>query len=459
MWLTVAVVALLWIAYSAWDSQHGETTIMDRAVAEEASLVIRTLPTEILKLNVIENFKVKPPETQTQAEAQTETQGSQKLISALHIQVWSADNRLLVLTPNTPPERFAPASLSGFATLNYQGERWRVYGLWDATNSVHVQMGFRQTWGGIAVLYAVKAGVKMLAISILLAPLLAFVVTWSLKPLQQMKAEVLQRKADDLSDLKIEKSATELEPLTTAFNTLLHRLRFLRDAEQQFFSDAAHELRTPLAALRLQAQVAAREPDAALRQIALNKMLGGIDRTTRVVEQLLELAKADHRANQPASAIMNEAFSVESCVLDALLALEVEIQERKIQIATDIAKRSLHGDKPQICAAIRNLVENAIHYSPVGSVVQISAEQQDGEALIEIAVIDQGPGIAAAERENVVKRFHRLQAAQSVATGSGLGLSIVERICKNHGGQLVLSAASVSGGLKATLSLPAAPLL
>ncbi len=448
MWLTVMLLSLLWIAYSAWESQHGETTMMDGALASEAALVMRTLPTNILTLNASGNFQIKPSDTPSHGGP-----------GGLHFQAWSADNRLLIVTPNTPHARFAPASLDGFATVTYQGERWRVYGLWDVTNAVQVQMGMAQTWGGIAVLYALKAGLKTLLLSLLLAPILAWVVTWSLKPLKQMQAEVLKRQADDLTPLNIDKTATELAPLTGAFNTLLDRLQLSRAAEQRFFADAAHELRTPLAALRLQAQVAAREPDATRRQIALNSMLGGIDRTTRVAEQLLALAKADHHVVSSTHNIGDDSsafFTVEQVVQEALMALDAEILDRKIQIATDIASLKMHGHSQhsqQISAALRNVIENAIRYSPAGSIVQIMADANPSDkSKLSISVIDQGPGIAPTERENVVKRFYRLPHGNSVAIGSGLGLAIVDRICKNHGGQLVLNDAQ-SGGLCATLVL------
>jgi signal transduction histidine kinase len=194
-----------------------------------------------------------------------------------------------------------------------------------------------------------------------------------------------------------------------------------------------------------------------LREAALNKLVGGIDRTTRMAEQLLDFAKAD---SHDFSSQHKVSIDVNTLVSETLQLLSWDITAKQIHIKTQLTPCESMGYPLLLGIALRNIVDNAIRYSPVGSVIKIDVaagthcEEMAAEE-ISISVSDQGPGIPVAERAKVTERFYRILGTTATATtGSGLGLSIVERVCVLHSGRLILSDADVLPGLKATLVFP-----
>jgi signal transduction histidine kinase len=412
----------------------------------DAEFALRSLPKQLLTSTDGGGFRLQGESVLTGAE------------TSFHMQAWSADGRLLMVTPNTPKQRFANADVDGFTIAQIDNQRWRVFALWDDDRSIQVLVGQLQTWGGLPFLYALNSAYKTLIMFALFAPLTFWVVSWSLKPLKRVREDMLARKPSDLHDIDIHPVATELRPLVSSFNTLMQRLRDARQGEERFFADAAHELRTPLTALRLQAQVALREQDPALREAALTKLVGGIDRTTRMAEQLLDFAKADSHDGSVQGKVN---IDVGRLVQEMLQLLNWDINAKQLRIETHITPCELHGNQLLLSVALRNVLDNAIRYSPPASVVKITAGLNPALKEISIAVADQGPGIAETERHKVTGRFYRsagtaaAATAAAAATGSGLGLSIVERVCALHAGRLVLSDADTVPGLKVTLIFPA----
>jgi two-component system OmpR family sensor kinase len=268
-----------------------------------------------------------------------------------------------------------------------------------------------------------------------------------------VRSQVASRQADDLSPVSDNGLPDEVRPLVQELNLLFGRVKTAFDAQQTFVADAAHELRTPLAALRLQAQSLDRAESPEARKLAVSRLTAGIDRATRLVEQLLVLARQEATAaGGAATRPVDLAELARRTVADlagvaAAKGVDVGVQQ------ADAAQVEGQPDALQIL--LRNLVDNAIKYTPSGGTADITVKNEvvEGAAQVTVTVEDSGPGIPAEERERVFDRFYRV--AGSEAAGSGLGLAIIKAIAERHGASLALGQSARLGGLAATVTFKA----
>ena len=265
-----------------------------------------------------------------------------------------------------------------------------------------------------------------------------------------MQRQVAKRQADDLSPVNDAELPDEVRPLVQELNLLFARVQRAFDAQQHFVADAAHELRSPLAALKLQVQGLQRATNNDAREIAVTRLLVGIDRATRLVEQLLMLAR--HEASA-ASGLKTQPVTLVEVAKSALADVMPAAQERGIDIGLERADDAvIQGDADSLAVLVRNLLENAIKYTPMGGTVDLEVKLEDGQALY--VVQDSGPGIPAQDRDRVLDRFYRVQGAES--SGSGLGLAIVKSVAELHGASVSLDASPRLRGLRATVRFPSA---
>jgi len=259
------------------------------------------------------------------------------------------------------------------------------------------------------------------------------------------------REAADLTPLPDDDLPEEVQPLVQEINLLFGRLSQSFDAQRAFLANAAHELRSPLTALKLQAQALARTSDPQAREQAVARLNQGVDRAIRLMQQLLVLARQE-------SALPDSA-SWQSVDLRALLAQVVQdllpqAQSRSISLALEAeATASVHGDADGLQILLRNLTENAIKYTPEQGRVRLRIARHN--AVTRVVVEDSGPGIAPAQRERMFERFVR--ADDAPGTGSGLGLSIAKAIAERHGAGLTLGHSADLGGLSVRLEFPVPP--
>ena len=287
----------------------------------------------------------------------------------------------------------------------------------------------------------------------LLAPLIMLVVWWvisrTLAPLERTRQNVAARPAHDLSPLPEQGLPAEILPLVQEMNRLFVRLQAAWDALQHFVSDAAHELRTPLAALRLQAQSLARAPDDDARRVASARVMSGIDRATRMVEQLLSLARQEAGQTQAQTLVpVPMALLCERMVAE----WQADAVQRGLELAwvCDGAALNLRvlGQPDALELLLRNLLENALRYTPAPGHVQVTWQGAGvGHALL--TVEDTGPGIPAEQCTRVLDRFYRVPG--TTAHGSGLGLAIVQAVARQHGAELVLDESPQWRGLRVQL--------
>jgi two-component system sensor histidine kinase QseC len=265
--------------------------------------------------------------------------------------------------------------------------------------------------------------------------------------LTHVNQQVASRSADNLTPLDVADAPSEIAALVTILNRLLERVQGLIEQERRFTADAAHELRTPLAGIRAQAQVALGASGDGERAHALAGVVAGCDRAAHTVEQMLTLARLapDAVSFQPVpvelAAVLKDTISD---LASAALAKEIDIeltQDKHVLVS---------GDAGLLAILFRNLIDNALRYSTPATRVAIQVESEGGEALVRIT--DAGPGISASERANIGRRFYRAPGTQ--APGSGLGLSIVHRILELHRGRMRLDAPPTESGLQVTVALP-----
>ena len=362
------------------------------------------------------------------------------------IQIWRADGVMLYRSPQG--RLLPPQTVIGFSDTVAGGEPYRIYALRTATQVVQVAQQ-TEARGRMAGQLALRAVLPVA----LLAPVLMLIVWWvvgrAIGPIERVRRQVAARRPDDLAPLPTAGLPAEVRPLVGEMNGLLTRLSDAWDALTHFTADAAHELRSPLAALRLQAQSLQRAPDDATRAIASERLLAGIDRATRLVEQLLALARQEG-AGEGAELV---SLDLTALARNALADAEPEAARHAIALTLDApsAHVVLRADEAALAVLLRNLLGNALRHTPPGGQVRVGVREE--ASVIDLTVEDSGPGIAPDERARVQDRFYRVPGTPG--HGSGLGLAIVRAIAERHGAALTLDASPTLGGLRVMLRWPA----
>lgn len=333
----------------------------------------------------------------------------------------------------------------GFSNVEQGGQLWRTVVLetGDRGHRALIAQSIRQR-DKEALEIATKTVLPLAFLLPLLIALIYFSVRRGLRPLDELAGDVAARSPGNLSPLVPATTLRETGPLVVALNRLLDRLAKALDNERRFTADAAHELRTPLAALKIHAQVALATGDPQQCKTAVTKVIAGADRATRLVEQLLRLARLDplEKLGDPrpvdlADLARNAVEDAERIARERGIALE--------QVTADSVP-TVPGDRDLLEAALRNLVHNALTYAPRGSRVTVRAGADFGQPLLEVR--DDGPGVPPEELSRLVERFYRGRDVS--AEGSGLGLAIVHRIAELHGARLEIENLE-GGGFAASL--------
>lgn len=361
-------------------------------------------------------------------------------------QLWSSDGALLLRGPGSPAAAFDPHD--GHRTLTLDDGAWRSFALHDPKTGYQVRV-FEpaQARAGLLHKLARRMAQPLLPALAALALLIWISIGRGLQPLNAMSRAIGARGADNLQPLALERIPAEARPLADSLNNLLARLSQSIDRERSFTADAAHELRTPLAAIKVQAEVALAARDDAQRVQAIRQVIAGVHRTTHLAQQLLLLARLDHADAAPAQPLDLAALAAQSA---ARYADDAARRGIELDLATQGDCR-LYADPTAMSVMIDNLLDNAIKYGKHGGHVALRVERR--QASVALSVQDDGPGVAAAERARLTDRFYRV--AGSGAEGSGLGLSIVARIVQRYRGMLDIGPGLQGVGLGVNISFPA----
>lgn len=372
-------------------------------------------------------------------------------------QIWSADGRLLLTNfgdARTPP--LAALGRTGHDWRDIAGERWRVYGHVSKALGQQVQVAERAVLRELPLASLDRTWLMLIVPSLALALVPAWALSrWLMRPLRELTHDLARRTPSDLQPLPARPTPADIEPVVSALNALFARVADERCREAAFTAMAAHELRTPLATLRVLAETAQRASDGAERTEAARALVQSVDRCAHLQDQLLTLARLESRG----AIDMSEHVDTAELVVSVVAELLPQARARQVRLVSRLDGSALGAHRFGVLTLLRNLVGNAARYAPEGGRVEI-ATSTVGDAVV-VTVDDSGPGIPAAERERVFERFQRLPHEQ--ASGAGLGLAIVRAVAQMHGARLVL-ADSALGGLRVEVifrgrALPHPPLL
>lgn len=373
----------------------------------------------------------------------------------LYVQIWGPDGRQLFRSSRSA---LPPRAVLGFSDVEANGNRYRVYSLQTPLQTVQIAQDLSARTARARALAA-----RAVLPFALLTPLLMLAVWWvinrSLAPIERARRQVARRAADDFSPLDNRDLPEEVSPLVDELNLLFGRVRGAFDAQKNFVADAAHELRSPLTALKLQAQALRRaDDDPAVRDANVARLNQGIDRAIKLVEQLLTLAREEAGSSPQGTASAKPDLQeiIKLAVSDVLAqASQKHIDLGLTENPESQPPQAVHvsGQDEALRMMLRNLLENAVKYTPESGRVDISLQASAGQAVLTIE--DSGPGIAPEDRARAFDRFFRA-ADVSLEPGSGLGLAIVKVIAERHGGSISLSASEKLGGLRVDVRFPLA---
>jgi two-component system sensor histidine kinase QseC len=428
---TLGAVLVVWMgtaAFVGYEAQHEVDELLDAHLAQSAALLV-----------VQQNAA--PDDDEPLLDAPT----LHKYANRVAYQVFDED-RLVMHSPNVAHTPMAQHT-QGFETLTLaDGKSWRIFAAPGRDRDVQIYVA-EQVDSRDEILRAVLRG--FLPPLTLALPLLLIGLWWNVRsgllPLQRLRQVLLKRDTQTLTPVSLPDTPKEVQPLLDALNDLLQRLAQRMESERRFTADAAHELRTPIAAIRAQAQVALTSAiNDQVRQQALQDTLLGCDRASRVVEQLLTLARVEGPLD-----VASEPFRLDQLAQQVMADLTPDALRRS-QTLELLAPEPLqvNGQSTLWYILLRNLIDNALRYSPNGATVRIQAQPLKGGEM-EVTVQDSGPGLSVDDTARLGERFFRVLGTS--ATGSGLGWSIVRHIAALQYITVQVGPSADLGGLQVTL--------
>jgi two-component system, OmpR family, sensor histidine kinase QseC len=422
---TVVVVWLSATAFTYFDAREEFGEILDAHLTQSAALLATQASHE---LNEVET---------------EQTPLLHKYSLRVAFQVWEGGRLLRLHSANAPGLPLSDLE-QGFSDKVIDGHRWRVFSTWDDSGKNLIQVA--ELTRDREELSRDVAGnlLKPLWFSLpILALLLWLAVTRSLRPLDRLAGEVAQREPNNLASLDAGTAPREVLPLIERLNRLFVRIDESLQKERRFTADAAHELRTPVAGIKAQAQVARAASSDSERTHALDNAILGCDRAAHLIDQLLTLARIDTLDDETTEPCRLRAISVEVIASIVPTALNRDVRLELM----DGEEMSVRGNPVLLRILLRNLIDNAVHHTPPGTSVHIDITNKQGQICLSVS--DNGPGIPASELDRLGERFYRPLGTS--ASGSGLGLSIVKRIAEIHAASLQLASPENGNGLTATI--------
>lgn len=354
-------------------------------------------------------------------------------------QIWAENGELLLgnfgVGQHAMMARFGQ---TGFTTTTMDGETWRVYSEYDVENRRHIQIAERDE-SAFNIWSAVDWKIALIMLSsplIVLWPA-SLVLKRLLNPIDAVAHALERRSPDSLEPVPTRAVPREVAPMVYALNRLFERLDSALMRERTFTGVAAHEMRTPLAAIRVLAQVVRSADSVVERDDALDRLIVGTDRCAHLLDQLLTLQRLDAASEHD----LNESIDLTDVVMEIVDATRAEAQRREVQISVRLDGSSLRGHRFGILTLLRNLISNAIAYSPRGGRIEIATSKEGDE--VRVTVDDSGLGIPKQDRERAFSRFERLGAKSG--TGVGLGLSIVRTVAAAHDASIRLDESPLGG--------------
>lgn len=435
--LTVSVTAVAWLVGGAatfFVSRHISNTLFDHRLRHIAEELLTFADHEITEL-------------QAAGAGIVHVEGAHTIGAHYRYQIWSPDGRLLLVSVHTGRSPFAPLRLTGFSTGTVRGVRSRIVVIASDDGSKIIEMA--EPLSSRSVYLVPDLPLLLIPLLISLAVPLGFgawMVRAATGSLDESALQLRQRSPDDLRPLPLARLPLELMPIVAAINTLFSRIENALAIERSFTAAAAHELRTPLANIKIQAQVASRTHDEVVRQQVLARLASSIDRTSHMVDQLLTMSRIDGLIALRAQAVRLQLDAVAAHVIDEMRS---SADRRSQTIVEEFGAADVEATEFGVAVLVRNLLDNAIRYTPVAGTIRIRTGTREGWGFL--AVDDSGPGIPESQRQQVFERFFRLP--DSGADGCGIGLSIVRAVVEMHGAAIALAQSDL-GGLRILVEFP-----
>jgi two-component system sensor histidine kinase QseC len=426
--LALSTVAVVWIGAATFvyfDAREEFDEVLDAHLAQDAALLSAQITHELAELETLHAPLL------------------HKYARRIAFQVWEDGKVLLLHSDNAAQQHLGDAE-QGFSNTTMDGHRWRVFTTWDDSGGYLIHVAERADVRDELAQDIAGNLLEPLLFSLpLLALMLWVAVARGLQPLGKLAAEVERRDPETLTPLDAGAAPREVLPLIERLNRLFARIDSTIQKERRFTADAAHELRTPVAGIKAQAQVARAAAGEAERIHALDNAILGCDRATHLIEQLLTLARVDSvdaGVAEPCRLRDIAAGEIAAAAPAALVkGVHIELPEGD--------ETAVRGNPELLRILVRNLIDNAVRHTPSGTTVQVGIGQKQGVATLSVS--DDGPGIPEQEMDKVAERFYR--PADTQASGSGLGLSIVKRIAEVHGASLRFMQAGNGRGLRVTV--------
>jgi len=440
-------VSSLTILLSYLDASHEINEVFDAQLAQSTRILQAQLAND---LNDLDNISIKKlnsyePKLNIPFNPVNKTPHSgHEYERKVGFQIWGNDKKLLFNTQSVGIQALSDKSLktnySGFSFATRGNEQWRVFSIWEKNNRYVLQVA-----ENLDIRQELVSNIsrRLIAPYLISLPLLAisiwFAIGRGLKPLHSVTKEVQNRRPDNLNPITLDNIPQEVLPLTNSLNDLFSRLANAFEKEKQFTNDAAHELRTPLAALKTHTQVALNETDSKKINYSLNKILTGVERASHLIDQMLTLARLSPTAVQK---ISKEHYSLFSCAEEVAAELSHEATHKNIElILLKSQDLKVTGLKIPLCILLRNIIHNAIIYTPDDGEIIISVGMENSKPFI--SIIDNGPGIAEHQLARVFDRFYRV--IDRTQEGCGLGLSIAKQCAIHLNATIELSNLEKSG--------------
>ncbi len=427
--LTVVGGVTIWGGYRA--SVHEVEELFDAQLSRSSRLMLGLVLAEVNLGHMTEftdgvkKTRIKDFDKQ-QFEKEIHLQGHLYELK-LAYQVWDSYGNMLLRSASAPLQPMSDRQ-QGYDNNVFNQKKWRTFSLWDSSQAFQVITAERED---VREELVNKITLQMTWPFILLIPVMGglvwYFVSRGLAPLEYIVSDIANRKNDQLHALQFSHIPSEIQPLVDELNHLFESLRLSFDKERQFTSDAAHELRTPLAALKVHLQLLQKSECEAEKQAELQAVAQGVERTSHLVNQLLGLARLDPPAIRATQALTRIDF-YELCVQQITEVYPlVNNKNQTIGLSGDKAI-FIQGYIYPLESMLRNLLSNAIIYTPENGEIKLELYQNAG--VIDFWLHDSGPGIPVEQRKAVMQRFKKVEG--NVLSGSGIGLSIVQRVAELH---------------------------
>lgn len=375
-----------------------------------------------------------------------DNQTPEHYLSNFSFQLLTNEGKVLLQSSKAPQLKI-PLIHNGFDNKKIDNSRWRVFSTQNITTGTRTVLAERYETRNELGITITEDDLYIMLLTFPLSGLLIWIIIGrGLRSLDRVAQEVSNRAHNYLEPVNIQNVPKEIKPVIDELNKLFQRLQEAFNREKRFAADAAHELRTPLAAIKTQAQIALNSSSIDDKNTALAKLITNLDRSTHVVQQLLTMSRLIPESGATHDTIPVDLIKVTQETLVALVPSAIE-KDIELGFESKTLTKPLMADPTAMSILIRNLVDNAIRYTPPGGEVTVRIDET--AKGIRFQVSDNGPGIPDEFRERVFERFFRILGNRS--TGSGLGLGIVQQICDRYNARLEMSSPETGTGLIITI--------